>query len=241
MRPGVFVSIIGHIGFVMMTLLAWQVRTTIAPQSGNVVPVEIVDVAAELNVQALAEDVPDEEVAPDEQDQTEAQPEPTSAPAPPAQRTRPQQNDQFDLSAVAGLLDKQRQPGRQRNDGQTADRNQRGAGLGTAAVVALEDRARALVQAHMRRCWRMPIDLPDPERLVVVVEFDLNRNGTLNGQPRLISPRNATFDPPMQTAVNAATRAVRQCDPYPFPDDPVVGEHYEIWRTQTYRFAPATN
>src|SRR5262245_26130426 len=115
MRPGVFVSIIGHVGFVMMTLLAWPaLHSTLPSQSGVVVPVEIVDVAAESNVQALAEDVPDdEEVAPNEQDQTEAQPEPTPAPAPPAQRTRPQPSDEFDLSAVAGLLDKQRDPGRQ--------------------------------------------------------------------------------------------------------------------------------
>jgi hypothetical protein len=87
----------------------------------------------------------------------------------------------------------------------------------------------------------MPIDLPDPDRLVVVVEFDLNRNGTLNGQPRVTSPRNYSFDAPMRTAVDAAVRAVRACDPYPLPDDPVVGEHYEIWRNQVYTFRPTTN
>jgi hypothetical protein len=34
---------------------------------------------------------------------------------------------------------------------------------------------------------------------------------------------------------------VRACDPYPFPDDPVVGEYYEIWRTNSYRFALRQN
>jgi hypothetical protein len=138
------------------------------------------------------------------------------------------------------LLDKQREPGRPRNEGQRAERNQRGAGLGTAEVAALEDRAAALVRAHLRRCWRMPVDLADPDRLVVRVQFDLNRNGTLNGQPRVLSPSNYTFDPPMRTAVEAALRAVRQCDPYPFPDDPTVGEHYDIWRTQDYTFRPTS-
>jgi hypothetical protein len=90
----------------------------------------------------------------------------------------------------------------------------------------------------MRRCWRMPIDLPDPERLIVTVEFDINRNGTLNGQPRVTSPRGYAFDPPMRAAVDAAVRAVRACDPYPLPDDPVVGEHYEVWRSQIYTFRP---
>ena len=85
----------------------------------------------------------------------------------------------------------------------------------------------------------MPVDLPDPERLVVTVRFTLNRNGTLNGQPEVISPRNYTFDPPMRTAVEAALRAVRTCDPFPFADDPVVGDHYEIWQDTEYTFRPS--
>lgn len=239
MRPGVLVSIVGHVGAVMMTLLAWETRAVILPASGSVVPVEIVAVAPESNVRALAEDVPDEEVAPDEQEPTEAEPAPAPSPTPQPQRR--QQNEEFDLSAIAGMLDKQREPGRQRREGERAERNQEGAGLGTAEVVAIEDRARALIRAHMRRCWRMPIDLPDPDRLVVTVEFEINRNGTLNGQPRVTAPRNYSFDAPMRTAVEAAVRAVRACDPYPLPDDPVVGEHYEIWRTQVYTFRPSTN
>lgn len=239
MRAGWLVSLIGHIGFVMMTLLAWDARSSLPPEAGAVVPVEIVDVALESNVRALAEDVAEEEVSPEEQEPSET--EPTPAPSPePAPRQPRRQNDEFDLSAVAGLLDKQREPGRRRNEGERAERNQQGAGLGTAEVAALEDRARALARAHLRRCWRMPVDLPEPDRLVVTIEFDLNRNGTLNGQPRVTSPRNYTFDPAMRTAVEAAVRAVRVCDPYPFPDDPVVGEHYDIWRETEFTFRPTS-
>jgi hypothetical protein len=239
MRAGWLVSFVGHVGFVMMTLLAWEARTALPEETGSVVPVEIVDVAAESNVRALAEEAPDEEVSP-ETTPEEAEPEPAPAPEPEPRRPRQPQNDRFNLDQVAGLLNKEREPGRPRNEGERADRNQRGAGLGTAEVAALEDRGAALVRAHLRRCWRMPLDLPDPERLVVRVEFDLNRNGTLNGQPRVLSPTSYSFDPPMRTAVEAALRAVRQCDPYPFPDDPIVGEHYQIWRTQIYTFRPAT-
>ncbi len=238
MRPGVIVSIVGHIGAVLMTYLAWEAQPVLTPAAGSVVPVEIVDVAPESNVRALAEDVSDDEVAPEEQSPAEAEEAPAPAPTPQEQR-RPR-NDDFNLDAVAGLLDKQREPGRRRQEGERADRNQQGSGLGTAEVVAIEDRARALIRAHMRRCWRMPVDLPDPERLVVVVEFEINRNGTLNGQPRVTSPRNYTFDAPMRTAVDAAVRAVRACDPYPLPDDPVVGEHYDIWRSQVYTFRPTS-
>jgi hypothetical protein len=45
----------------------------------------------------------------------------------------------------------------------------------------------------------------------------------------------------MSTAVDNALRAVRSCDPYPLADDPVVGEHYDIWRTQVYTFRPQSN
>lgn len=238
MRPGVIVSLVGHAGAVMMTMLAWEARSTITPAIGAVVPVEIVDVAPESNVRALAEDVPEDEVAAQEEETVEAEPEPAPAPEAPPQRPR-QRNDEFDLAAIARMVDKQRTPGRERREGERADRTQQGAGLGTAEVAALEDRARALARAHLRRCWRMPVDLPEPDRLVVTVEFDINRNGTLNGQPRVVSPRNYTFDPAMRTAVEAAVRAVRVCDPYPFPDDPVVGEHYEIWRETEFTFRPS--
>jgi len=54
MRAGVAVSVVGHIGFVLLTMLAWEARTTLTPTIGSIVPIEIVDVAAESNVRALA-------------------------------------------------------------------------------------------------------------------------------------------------------------------------------------------
>lgn len=236
MRPGLVVSIVGHVGAVMMTLLAWEARSTLAPEAGTVVPVEIVDVAPESNVRALAEEVPEGEEQADQLAEAVPEPAPSPTPTPPRERPR-QQQDSFDEF----LRNFDTKTGRRQEEGERADRTQRGAGLGTAEAVAIEDRARALIRAHMRRCWRMPIDLPDPDRLVVTVEFEINRNGTLSGQPRVTSPRNYSFDAPMRTAVDAAVRAVRACDPYPLPDDPVVGEHYEIWRTQVYTFRPSSN
>lgn len=238
MRPGIIISIVGHVGAVLMTFLAWETRSVILPSTGSVVPVEIVATAPESNVRALAEVVPEGEQQADEL--SEATPAPAPTPEAPPQRSQPRQ--QADASNFDDFLrNYDTKTGRRQREGERAERNQQGSGLGTDEVVAIEDRARALIRAHMRRCWRMPIDLPDPDRLVVVVEFDLNRNGTLNGQPRVTSPRNYTFDAPMRTAVDAAVRAVRACDPYPLPDDPVVGEHYEIWRNQVYTFRPNTN
>lgn len=238
MRPGVIVSIIGHVGAVLMTLLAWEARSTLPAEMGAVVPIEIVDVALESNVRALAEAVPDEEVSPEEQAPAEAEEQPAPAPTPAPTPRRPR-NDEFNLDAIAGMIDKQRDPGRPRTEGERADRTQRGAGLGTAEVASLRDRVRAVGRAHLRRCWRMPVDLPDPERLIITVEFDINRNGTLNGQPRVTNPRNYTFDPYMRAAAENALRAVRACDPFPFADDPVLGDHYELWRETEVVFDPS--
>jgi hypothetical protein len=241
MRPGVIISFVGHIGAVLMTFLVWETRSVLLPSSGSVVPVEIVAVAPESNVRALAEDVEEEGEA--EADES-VEGDPQSAPAPAPRQQQPRRDEGFNLDeAEASMRNTDTHEGRRRQEGDRAERNQRGSGLGTDEVVAVEDRARALIRAHMRRCWRSPIDLPDPDRLVVVVEFEINRNGTLNGQPRVTSPRagSYTFDPAMRTAVDNAVRAVRTCDPYPLPDDPVVGEHYDIWRTQVYTFRPSTN
>jgi|CXWL01.1.fsa_nt_gi hypothetical protein len=236
MRAGWLVSLIGHVGAVMMTLLAWEVRSTPMSEISSVVPVEIVDVALESNVRALAEVVPEDEVAP-EAEETVA-PTPAPAPSPQARDPRRPQNDEFDLAAIARMVNNDTKTGRQRQEGAPAERTQRGAGLGTAEVAALEDRVRAIARAHLRRFWRMPIDLPEPDRLVVTVEFELNRNGTLSGQPRVTNPRNYTFDPNMRIAAEAALRAVRQSDPFPFADDPVVGPHYQYWRQQEFTFRP---
>lgn len=236
MRPGVIVSIIGHIGAVLMTLLAWDARSNIPSTVGSVVPVEIVDVAPESNVRALAEEIPEGEVQADETAEGEPETAPTPERTPPQPRRQPNDAQEFD----AFLRNFDAEKGRRRQEGERSDRTQEGAGLGTAEVAAMEDRVRALVRRHLLRCWRMPIDQPDPGRLVVTLEFELDRNGNLRGQPRVTSPRITTFDAPMRAAVDAAQRAVRTCDPYPFPEDPVVGQHYETWDQLEFTFRPPT-
>ena len=239
MRVGVIVSVVGHIGFVIMTMLAWEARSTLTPSVGAVVPIEIVDVAAESNVRALAIDRPDEEVSPTEapaSDEQEA-PAPSPQPAPPQPR---QQEEEFSVAATQGLVNRDREQRERRERGETANRDQQGAGLGTAEVAALQDRVRSLAQRALTRCWRMPTDRPDPERLVVTLEFELDRNGNLRGPPRVTSPRNYTFDPDMQYAVNNAIRAVQTCDPFPYATDPVLADHYETWGRIEFTFRRRT-
>ncbi|ANP46927.1 hypothetical protein [Candidatus Viadribacter manganicus] len=235
MRAGWVVSAIGHVGFVVLTMLAWETRSTILPSSGTVVPVEIVDVAAESNVRALARDVPDEEVSGSEAPPSEEQEAPSLTPEPAPRRPR-QPQEEFNVGATQDLLNRDAEQRRRREHGETSDRDQIGGGLGTAERVALEDRVSALTQRAMLRCWRMPADLPDPERLVVTLSFELDRNGNLRGQPRVVSPTNTTFDPHMRAAVEAALRAVRSCNFSFFPEDPAVGPHYDAWDELDYTF-----
>lgn len=236
-RAGWIVSIIGHIGALLMFVLVREATSIAVPELGAVVPIEIVTMAPESNVRALA--VPNQDVAPavaDTQTEPEVEPAPSPAPAPTPRPRRPNAADE--QSALLG--DVGRRLGQTPTQGQTADRNQRGAGLGTAEVASMEDRIRSLTRQHMRRCWRVPADLPDPERLVVTVEWEIDRNGHLRGQPRVTNPPLASYvsDPFMRTAVQSALRAVSQCSPYPFPNDPVVGEHYDLWRTGEFTFRP---
>ena len=92
------------------------------------------------------------------------------------------------------------------------------------AALALAARAGSVVTGKLRT--------HSPVRRLV-----LNRDGSLNGQPRVVSPANYTFDPEMNEAVNRALRAVRTCDPIDrLPNDPVVGEYFDIWRDQEVTF-----
>lgn len=86
----------------------------------------------------------------------------------------------------------------------------------------------------------MPTDLPEPERLVVTVAFELHEDGTLRGTPRVVSPSNYLFDPPVRTAVERALHAIGSCAPYPFADDPILREHYDHWDEleMTFRVFP---
>jgi hypothetical protein len=194
-------------------------------------------------VRALAVPTP-EDSAPAATEVSSPEPQPAPAPTPASPRPTPRpQRDQFDLGSIAQLVDRSRRAGEEHVEGANANRNQRSAGQGTHDVASLQDRAAAILKAEMLRCWRAPIDLPNPDRLVVTVHIELDRNGNLRGQPSVISPPGGnSFDPSMRTAVASALRAVRACDPYTrLATDPIVGAHYEIWGAQDYVFRPEPN
>lgn len=244
MRLGWIFSLVGHALAVLLTLISWPVSAANKIDVGNVVPIEIVTLAPVTSVAPIASDEPEQqavqEAAPEPQ---ETAPEPVPEPTPAPRPNQPSLND-F-LSDVSSLLqDKQKDKAKARprqTEGERGERPRARAGLGQAEAAALNDRLIALMRAHMRRnrCWRAPADLPNPERLIVTVRMRLDARGHLSGEPQLVSPTSTFGDPPMRAAADAALRAVRECDPFPFADDPVAADHYDVWRDMEFIFDPS--
>jgi TonB family protein len=87
-----------------------------------------------------------------------------------------------------------------------------------------------MLNEQLRKCWRFP-ENDNVDRLpVVTLSFALKRDGSLDGVPVVVDPKN---DHAFATAARAAVAAVRQCTPLSLPK-----ERYEIWKKVTWRFDP---
>jgi len=94
-----------------------------------------------------------------------------------------------------------------------------------------------IIRAQMEVCWDNVVDLPNPERLNVTVRMELNRDGTIRNDVRLVSPARAPIgDRPMQVAIERALRATRKCAPYRLPEDALAS--YEDWKDVTLNIGP---
>lgn len=90
------------------------------------------------------------------------------------------------------------------------------------------------VRDKVRPCWNFPAGAPNPEQLAVVIELQMNPDGTVRdariaGNPRLGS------DPFYRAAAEAALRAARnpRCQPFPLPAD-----KYNSWKNLEFNFDP---
>lgn len=111
-----------------------------------------------------------------------------------------------------------------------AAEDRRGAGEQTGNTAAIT----AMIQAQMRDCWDDVEDLPNPERLNVILEIELNRDGTLKRDVRLVDPaRPPIGDRVMGVAIERALRAARRCAPYRIPEQ--AQDYYEEWDVTTLR------
>ena len=90
-----------------------------------------------------------------------------------------------------------------------------------------------LLRAQMYRCWRAPLDAPDPAKLKVTVRARLNPDGTLAAPPEVLNAGqiSRSGDPFWRAAADNARRAVIKCQPYRLPP-----EKYALWRETIMHF-----
>jgi len=145
--------------------------------------------------------------------------------------------DDLDLDALAELIDKSRKPptGGPSAAELEAERAREAIGAGDRLTVTEIDKMRAAVA----RCWNASAILgaPNPEALVVEIDIDLNRDGTLAGSPRVINSAAIALSGNRfwKVAEQNAVRAVQACQPYDFFDP----ARYQDWRAFTLNFDPS--
>ncbi len=151
--------------------------------------------------------------------------------------------ESFSLDKLAGLIDKSRETAPDKNKQVTlqsetnqyafADNARKGAGEGTAMTLSELD----ALQSAMYKCWRMPADAIDPEKLLVRLNVKMLRGGLVE-DVRVIdsakSRRNAPGNPYWDVAEQRAVRAVAQCAPYDFLPD----EKFNDWQNLILNFRP---
>ena len=176
------------------------------------------EVKPDAVAEAIAQDPPTETTQlPDSAPAPEARPKPQPAQAESAKAperkdadkpvkeasSKPKSDDkQFNADEISALLDKQKPSGggAKRSTQQAslgADKDQ-GQKLSKSEMGALE--------SQLGGCWILPVGLEGSESFVVVVRFNLNASGKLDGRPAIEkSSGNRQFD-------ESAVRAVQKCD-----------------------------
>ncbi|MCI5045852.1 MAG: cell envelope integrity protein TolA [Aquisalinus sp.] len=182
--------------------------------------------------EAPVEEAPEPEPEPEEQPEpVQPEPEPESEPDP----------DNLDLDFLEDALkdltpDQQRNAPRETPNAVPGERNQDRIGLGQQLTATEYDRIKAHVES---RCWNTQsfIGAPEPEKLVVRVEFELNRDGTLVGSPTVLNQTQIAVsgNPFWRVAERAAITAVRECAPYDFLPE----SKYDAWREIILNFNPS--
>ncbi len=150
-------------------------------------------------------------------------PKPKPKPKPPS----------FDLARLQNKLTKARPPVSDSDETNEQDVLPREA---AGAAINLTVDEVDLLRSQMYRCWRAPLDAPNPEKLVVRVRMRLNSDGSLQGAPEVLNRGQIerSGDPFWRAAANAARRAVIKCQPYALPP-----EKYSNWQETIMRFSAA--
>lgn len=159
---------------------------------------------------------------------------------PPKEKPKPKpkpKDEGLDFDRLAALVDKERKNQQPKDPAEAAvegERPQEKVGPGdrlTASDIAK-------MQAAVSRCWQTQalIGAPEPEKLLVQLEIDLNRDGTLVGQPRVLNALQISVSGNQfwKVAEQVAIRAVITCQPYDF----LSADRYAVWKEMQLNFDP---
>lgn len=260
-RIGLAAAVVLHVALV--GLLAVQVFFT--PSLPDIPPRMTVSLATEVSLESTAPDpVPEaraaiaptlaETPAPPAEEQTEAAPREATPPPPPPPPSRattqtrrpPPPPDTRDRRRPEPPRTAPTPPRQAANSGGSRIGNSflDGAGASTrtdetripASQIGASARA-SLQQAINRQLkphWSAPSGV-DAERLVSIVSWKMNENGSLSGSPTCRTEQSSITDsnrPQAALHCERAIRAVRQAAPFDLPD-----EYYEAWKSITaWRF-----
>lgn len=87
-----------------------------------------------------------------------------------------------------------------------------------------------LFRRQVSQCWNPPVGGLGAGDLLVKVRLELNKDGSLKNQPRIM---NSSSNPFFRAAADSATRAIWQCQPYNLPR-----EKYKLWQDMIINFDP---
>lgn len=146
------------------------------------------------------------------------------------------QQQKFDADKIAALLDKtpdkrgapqSATPPTKPTDytGPTAGERQ---GHDTVLSARQQDLLLSMINRQLEPCARLPGGGGGPDTPIINVRFQLNQDGSLNGEPVVVNRENT---PLFAIAADASVRAVKQCAPFQLPPD-----MYGAWSTVTWAF-----
>ena len=181
---------------------------------------------------------PEPEPEEPEPEEPEPAPEPEPEPPKPAPK-KPPEPDPLDFDRLTALVDKAKDntPSPKGPEGpapqiQGEQRNAIGAGDRLAASDITK------IRAAISRCWNASaiIGAPEPEKLRVLLEVRLKRDGTLVEPPDVLNARQINFSGNRfwKVAEQNAVRAVIQCQPYDF----LAVDRYDAWKELELNFDP---
>lgn len=87
-----------------------------------------------------------------------------------------------------------------------------------------------IIVSKVKTCWNIQAGGSEASAQVPKIRFDLNRDGSLRSEPRIMNQQSS---PQFNLAADAAKRAVVDCQKYDLP-----GDKYDLWKTVTLDFDP---